>query len=469
MDRLRIIAAIVMASVGWTCRGPARPAKPPRPNVLLVVLDTTRADYLSCYGYPAPTTPHLDRLAAEGTLYRRAFATDFWTLPSHASLLTGLYPGAAGATSETSQLPAAAVTLAERLRQAGYATGAVVRNAWLSEERGFAQGFDDFVESWRGDDEVSELVGEHAAVDAATAWLEEHVGGPSFLFVNLNIAHLPYTPAEELRRRFAAREWPPEQLARAQEVQGGWAHLTGTTPLGETDFLLLRELYAAEVAQADELAGRLLDALRQGGTIDDTLVIVTSDHGENLGEHGLIDHVNSMYDTTLRVPLLVRYPPRFAAGSVVDDLVSLVDVVPTVLDACGLTEGLDVTRSLGRRDRRRRRAVFAENARPLHGIERLRRYFPHFDATVIDHRLRVIRTERHKLIWKVGTAAELFDLEADPGETVDLADTRQELRNELLAALREWTLGLEMPGAVERFESRDAEALERLRALGYVE
>ena len=128
------------------------------PNILLVVLDTTRADYFSCYGHPKQTTPNIDKLAAGGIRFNHAFATDFWTLPSHASLFTGLYPTEAEATTITNQLPEHNLTLAERLHDAAYRTGAVVYNPWISKERGFAQGFDDFVEEWREEngDEVSQ-------------------------------------------------------------------------------------------------------------------------------------------------------------------------------------------------------------------------------------------------------------------------------------------------------------------------
>lgn len=445
-----------------------------RPNVLLVVLDTTRADYLSSYGHPRPTTPRLDRLAAEGTLYLRAYATSFWTLPSHASLLTGLYPSVAGATSETNHLPADAETLAELLRGAGYRTGAVIRNAWISEERGFGQGFDDFIEAWRGEGSSPGPEAEQAAVDAAVAWLEEREAteGPFFLLVNLNVAHLPYLPPEDSRRRFSSEPWPPERVARLMEIKGGWQHLAGELPLDDTDYRILRQLYAAEVATADELVGQILDALEDDGRLDDTLVIVTSDHGENLGEHGMIDHMLSMYDTTTRVPLIIRYPERFEAGAREEDLVSLVDIVPTVLDVCSLIEARDpehLRSSLASSERVRRPAVFAENARPINGIERLRRWFPHFDATRIDHAMRMIRTDRFKLVWRVNVAASLFDLERDPGETVDVAGERRELRDDLLAALRRWALSLDARAGSGPFESRDRESLEQLRSLGYLE
>ena len=204
--------------------------------------------------------------------------------------------------------------------------------------------------------------------------------------------------------------------------------------------------------------------------LDQTLVIVTSDHGENIGDHGMIDHFNSMFDSTIRVPLICRFPSRFAPDVRVDDPVSLVDLAPTVLDVCGVLESGDVmlSRSLCDREARVPDSVFAENGRPINAVRLLQR-FPDFDVSTIDHEMRAVRTGRHKLVWKVGKAAELYDLVEDPQEAMDIGGIDRELRNTLLLTLREWVAGLDTslrPGA---FSSRDRENLERLRALGYVE
>jgi len=443
-----------------------------RPNVLLVVLDTVRADALSCYGNPRPTTPELDQLAGEGTRFDNAYATCFWTLPSHASLLTGLYPSEAGATSETNHLPERVTTLAERLAAAGYRTSAVVRNAWISVERGFGQGFEEFVEDWRGDT-GHEADEEGAAVERAMEWIRDRggTGEPWFLFVNLNVAHLPYNPPEPFRSRFASEEWPQATVDRLMKIDGGWGHLAGGLHLDEADFRILRDLYEVEVSIADEHVGRLLDAIRDSGVLEQTLVIVTADHGENLGDHRLIDHVYSLFDSTVRVPMIVRYPQRFAAGGVVSDAVSLIDVVPTVLDVTGIPTVDDGLEGFAMDDPGigERPAVFAENGRPINGIRLLVKWFPDFDTAAIDHQMRMIRSGDIKLIWKADVSAELFDLESDPGELVDLAPDRPDLRNQMLSDLRSWSLGVEPRVPPQAFESRDRESLERLRALGYVE
>ncbi len=189
-----------------------------RPNILLVVLDTARADYFSCYGHERPTTPSVDQLAEGGVRFEHAYATDFWTLPSHASLLTGLYPTEAQATSETNHLPDSVTTLAERLHVCGYRTGAVVCNAWVSRERGFARGFEDFTEMWREPKRplCAEKPGlsEQEAVDRAVTWMDARTQerAPFFLFVNFNVAHMPYRPPQDFWKQFATREWPGVRL-----------------------------------------------------------------------------------------------------------------------------------------------------------------------------------------------------------------------------------------------------------------
>jgi len=469
----RASAGLLSTLLVVACGG-GRGVEPPsvRPNVLLVVLDTVRADALSCYGNPRPTTPILDQLAADGTRFVAAYASCFWTLPSHASLLTGHYPSAAGATSETNHLPATATTLAEHLAKAGYRTAAVVRNPWISAERGFDQGFEEFLEDWR-DDVASEAEEERAAAATAASLMDGLAAGdaPFFLFVNLNIAHMPYTPPESTFAGFASERWPEPKIARLRSIKGGWGHLAGALRLDDADFRILRDLYEAEVAVADELVGELIEALGTLGLLDRTLVVVTSDHGENLGDHGMIDHVYSMFDTTVRVPLIVRYPTRFAAGGEVDELSSLIDIVPTVLDACGVeADGAEFAgMPLGERAAAASSAVFAENGRPINGLRLLRQEFPEFDAAALDHRIRMIRSGSHKLIWKTGVSAELFDLATDPGEQQDVESALPELRDRLLGELRAWSLGVEPRQPPGAFESRDQESLERLRALGYVE
>jgi len=449
---------------------------PRKPNVLLVVLDTARAHSFTCYGLDRPTSPRLDELCTQGTLYRKAFSTDFWTLPSHASLLTGLYPTETQATSETNFLPAGIPTLAERLQAHGYRTGAIVRNPWVSQERGFNKGFQDFVDIWRIQElskfDMTDRQAEQGAVDASIAWMtRENPSAPFFHFLNLNIAHMPYDPQADIRKRFLTQQCPPDQLDRLMDVKGMWSHLAGALELSETDLRIMRELYEAEIFLADDFVGQLVDALVESKILDDTVVIVTSDHGENIGEHGMIDHLLSMYDTTLHVPLIVRYPERFQSGSISDDLISLIDIAPTVLDVCGVPEEDCEYHgrwgSLCNPERLKRDFVVAENDRPVNGVKLLNAQFPEFDTEAINCPIRTIRTHQHKLIWHVDKRVELYDLENDPAELDDVAASEPEVRDELLAQLKEWMASVAVERKAEMFQSQDSETIRQLRSLGY--
>jgi arylsulfatase A-like enzyme len=470
MRRTSIGSGVLAALVAWAVGCSAANA-PSRPNVVIAVLDTTRTDVLSSYGNPVPTTPHLDRLAGEGVRFTRAYATDFWTLPSHASLFTGQYPSVHRATSETNRLPSRMETLAEVLRRAGYRTGAFVSNPWVSQERGFAQGFENFQEVWRPRPDLPP--GDRGGLELARRFVRNRAARdePFLLFLNFNTAHMPYAPDPGALEALHPRPFEAHRRERLEKLVGLWGLIAGREVLDEGDFEVLRALYEAEIATVDSLLGELVEELRAQDLLDETLVVVTSDHGENLGEHGLIDHMLSMYEATIRVPLVLRYPERIAAGLVDDRLASLVDVAPTILDACGLPADAlgGPGRSLLDPDREPPAFVVAENERPVNGVDLLSRAFPDFDTTEIDRPMRMLRTPRHKLIWRGGGRVELFDVERDPGEENDLAESLPELTGQLQALLDAWMADHRTEEATPRFESQDGESLERLRALGYID
>lgn len=477
------LAALALAVVAAMPVPAPAPAGTPRrggpPDLVLVVLDTVRADALSAYGNARPTSPNIDRLAAEGVRFSHAYSTTFWTLPSHASLLTGLHPSEHGATSETNHLPGAVTTLAETLRAEGYRTAAWVSNPWLEAERGFAQGFEQYGELWREALRGGTVALDREGVRRAIGFIEGRAPGsaPFFLFLNLNSAHLPYSPDPLRLVELAPAPRSPDRVARLRRVRGMWASLAGVADLDAEDFAILRDLYEAEVWMLDELVGKLVDVLRARGVLDETLVIVTADHGENLGEHGMIDHLLSLYETTTRVPLLMRHPPSIPAGRVDEALVSIVGVVPTVLDVVGVGSGdpAITARSLVRPERERDEFVVAENERPMLAMETMRLHFPDYDTAAIDSRMRMLRTRDHKLIWRESGPEELFDLRSDPGEEQNLAESHPELLRRLESGLQAWMA--EHADAAPRvesgerapFDSADPHALEELRALGYLE
>lgn len=452
-----------------------------KPNVLLIVLDTARGDRFSCMGYKRNTSPNIDRIFAEGTIFENAYSTACWTLPSHASLFTGLYPTQAGATSETLQLPAFNETLAQTLQKAKYKTAAFVCNSWISEERGFASGFDEYHEMWRKSEWTGTAaavpIAELAATEKILAWLNHRQTNtsPFFMFVNLNCVHLPYAPPDPFLSKFLAGKYDNEDIEKAASVRSMWTYLAGKLKLGEKDFQIMSDLYDGEVAFADYCVGRIVKQVEKLQILDDTIVILTSDHGENLGEHGRIDHHICMYETTLHIPLMIRYPAGFKAAGRISDLVGITDIAPTILDLCNIKKsGMERLKiadtSLAAGSRKRREFVVAGNERPLMGIGLMKERHPEFDTSLIDYRMRAIRNHNHKLIWNINVGAELYDLRTDSGELNDLADEKVGIRNELNAKLIGWMNQHPPSQKVQPLlKGRDKESLNILRSLGYIE
>ena len=330
------------------------------PNVIVLLLDTARAQNFSCYGYERPTTPYIDALATESVLYEQAIATGCWSLPSQVSLLTGMFPAKHGAHELHLSYDHAYPLLPEVLQTAGYRTLGVSPNGWMSDEFGVTHGFDTYLQLWQGwptrRPPASEASGPIAPLlrrlnrlysryvfprrnrsRHVNRHIEKLLGTapePFFLYAIYWDVHLPYYP----RGRHATRWLPPGiSESQAQQVnRNSIRYFADLTPMSEADFDILRACYDGALATIDEDVGTLVEHLRQRGILDRTLLIVTSDHGENLGDHGLMSHAYSLHDTLLHVPLLIRYPERFPAGLRVPHQVQLTDLFPTVLDVLQL-------------------------------------------------------------------------------------------------------------------------------------
>lgn len=336
-----------IAARSWLDRAPESVS--PRaglPNILLIVLDTVRSDDLSAYGYELPTTPRLEEVAAAGALFEAAYATAPWTLTSHVSLFTGLFPGDTPADWSV-PFRGEGETLAEWLGAQGYETGGFAANLlYLTREMGLSRGFDHYEDypiswqmvasssllgrrvatrilRWLGSDQ--KLVRKHASDlgERVLEWVDGREG-PYFAFVNFMDAHAPYLPPEPFRGEFGPeRSWrAPADLAR----RGGWTR---------EEQAVERAAYDAAIAYLDAQVGSMLDSLSRSGSLDETIVIITSDHGEQFGEKGVMDHGNSLYRTVLEVPLIIRFPGTVPEGVRVPRAVSLRDVPRTIADLVG--------------------------------------------------------------------------------------------------------------------------------------
>jgi arylsulfatase A-like enzyme len=432
------------------------------PNLLLVVLDTARGDAVT----EAPT-PTLDRLAAQGVRFTQARSTSAWTVPAHGSLFTGLYPSRHGAHHEHPFLLEDRVTLAELLAPT-HEGAAFSENVHIGPGRGFHRGFDHFEETWR-------LPGGYGrrppTIERVARWLEgrDDPDRPFHLFVNLMDPHLPYDPPGP----FAPHPEGPEAerllaLARFNEWDARMV-IAGRASLGRLELDWLRRLYLGEVAFVDARLGSLVGILRDRGELHRTLVVVVSDHGENIGEHGLMEHQFSLHETLLRIPMVWWLPGVFEGGIERNDPVQLVDVAPTVLDALFVpSEGrprMEGVSLLQGRPLANRRLV-AEYMRPIEQRPRFAEIAPELDFDPFERRLEAVIHGHLKLLVKEGEEPRLYDLDVDPGELQDVAAERQETVAELLAWLEGWRGGARPVTAPPPIEL-DEEAVRRLRSLGY--
>jgi arylsulfatase A-like enzyme len=468
---------------------PALRSPETRPNILLIVLDTVRRDRLSAYGYSRPTTTELDAFAEDAIRYTNFYATSCWTVPSHASLFTGLYPIAHRATQERVKLDARFATLAEILRNAGYQTWGASGNPWMSPRVNLSQGFQTFIETWRSDLETGLPRPEerpHPANAAFERFLERSTRDrPFFAFINYMDAHTPYAPPEPYPSLFLESE---SDWARASEIAHiKWNEYYRGRPYTERDLTILSNLYDAAVAYLSSEIGRLLRSTKRRGLYDDTLILITADHGEHFGENHLLGHAFGLYNTTVRIPLMIRLPGGERAGELDHRKGQLVDLFSTILNAAGVDpsafahRGVDL---LAPRTAPARESIFSEYYYPRQVLwqfkpEELERQAEQLKPYL--RRLRAIERYGHRLIWSSNGRHELYDLNADPGETRNLLDPEHhtEVADEFLDLLtRELETYVPGLGSQLHFEpdsaasnpsaELDDETLEALRAVGYV-
>jgi len=397
--------------------------------VVLITIDTVRADHLGCYGYRRIETPSIDQLASEGLRFEHAYAQVPLTFPSHAVILTGTYPMFNGVLDLTSTgLNPTLPTLAEILRQNGYRTAAFVSSFVLDSMWGLNRGFevyDDEVVSERGADFGPFLPERHGdrTMDRVLAWLDSHADQPFFLWVHLYDPHSPYRPPEPYFSRYAGH------------------------------------LYDGEIAFDDAQLGRLFTRLRQVNLYERTLLVLASDHGEGLGEHGEAEHGFFLYNATLHVPLILKLPGPSSGSRDITDPAGLVDVAPTIAALCGIPRHF--TRSF--------------QGHPLAGIQEhpgthpaapvyAESYYPR--SAFGWHELRAIISPPYKYID--APRAELYDLEHDADEKLNLAASHSavaaELREQLKALEKRYASASPFPDSAPL----DPETLEKLRSLGYV-
>ena len=417
------VAALLALATLPACRREGQ-----RPNVLLITIDTLRADRLGCYGYGLAHTPAVDGLARDGVRCTDAATSAPITLPAHTSIMTGLYPPAHGVRDNGNYtLGPEATTLAERLKPAGWRTGAFVSAAVLARRYGLDQGFDVYDDDlWAEDEPEMFMIRERPAArtaDRALAWLEEgqKTRQPFFLWVHFFDPHQPYN-------------------LRSFDL----AAMTATP-------------YDAEIAEADRGVGRLIDWLREHGQLDDTLVVLTADHGESLGEHGEPTHGVFIYDATIHVPLIWRLPRVFPPGTRYDGPVRHIDIVPTILAILGLpgretTQGTDLLGALQKRTPPPDLTQYSEARLAEEGFGMA----PLFG----------VRHDGRK--WIQAPHPELYDLRGDPGELRNLYPEEPAAARPLEGALEAVVTDSKGRALTAPTREIDRETEDMLRALGYL-
>lgn len=454
--------AAVVVLLGTVLGRKGRPIE----RIVLVTLDTLRADHVGCYGYPRDTTPFLDRFAAEGVRFEHAYAIMSTTSPAHASIFTGLYPGEHGVLKNGHVLDESFVTMAELMRGMGYRTAAFVSTDVHFKAGQMDQGFEVLDEPWIRDFGLGYRRGD-ATVDRAIEWLETCRSDDAiFLWVHLFDPHTPCHP-------------PPEYLKR---VSGdGEAHAKFLTeehrvdmPFFDNDVSkMMRTIndYDAEVLLADEQTKRLYRYFAAARLDTKSLWIVIADHGEGLGNHAFREHGKHLYVEQIHVPLLFRFSDGRLKGSVVDGIVEQVDVLPTLLELVGEAAKETSGRSFagllapGNGKRSHRKTAFAQRRQydPLDRPEDVEET----DANYEEGEKYSLQDSTFKYILRTEGPDEFYNSETDPYEIDNLAGKGMEEEEKLRAALMEKIAGLK--GMGRKAKLADRETLDKLRAIGYIQ
>jgi len=432
------VGAALAGVVGLACGPSGPPAGGARPDIVLVVIDTLRADHLPSYGYARETAPRIARLAAEGVLFERVIAPSSWTKTSMASLFTSRDPDRHGVRRGTDVLPETLATLAQTLRQGGYRTVGINANPWLVADFAFDRGFDVY---------ESPIWSDARALNQRALELASEGPRPVFLYVHYMDVHAPYRPEarffEEAPLPLPGGERLPDaELERLYRKEG--LDAPGVA-------LRVRRLYDAEIRATDAALGELLDGLEERALLANAVVAVTSDHGEGFREHGTTEHGWNFYPEVYAVPLVIRAPGRMPVGERIAAQVRSIDLAPSLLELAGLEPPAGFEGE----------SLVARGGAPLRdrvaiGAIGQNDYLPDRDYVAVVSPDRLYIRERRS------GEVELYDLRSDPGAQRNLgADHPDAKRLAELVPTEQAPTPKQLP--------LDPEARERLRELGYVD
>ncbi len=502
-----------------------------RPNIVLVVMDTQRVDRLGCYGYGRQTSPRLDAFAADATVFENCTSPAIWTLPAHASMFTGLFPSEHGANWGHTWVAEEFTTVTQLLAEAGYQTMALTNNLWIGPSTNLSRGFDGYIqplllhnvrsnglaklllEALYPGGHVGKWLGVATAQDDGAKYTNQLLERflrqrdrhrPFFLFVNYMEAHAPYVPHLPYKKLFI----------EPADIDGSYRHawwskrpefcLLKRDCFTPAQLELLNDTYNAETRLQDDYLGGLLAMLAEHVSVDDTLIIVTADHGECLGDHHIIGHAWCVYETLAHVPLIIRYPKRLKPGRRADP-VQTVDLFPTMLDALygrtgptqstfgrSLLDPTDATSGPSTASATPAAATTSPSTAPTDGpslptgrvvvveymapydvkLDQAQKIDSRFDRAPFEGVLRAVRQGPWKYIVASNGREELYNVAEDPREASNLITSHRPIADHLAKQLSEWLAASKPYQAPERLAGKqqlDEETRSRLRGLGYIQ
>lgn len=499
------------------------------PNIILIVMDTVRVDHLSSYGYHLKTSPNIDKIAEQGVLFENAFSTATWSPPAHASIFTGKYPSYHKTLGTNLYLARDNVTIAEILKANGYSTMGITNCALLGAGTGFERGFQKFVEpsgyvslELRKRARTLSIILDpliHAPKDFARTLVfgpdgnnirtneiikgfiktRQVSGKPFFLFVNYFNCHAPYDPPRPFKEKFCDGFTEPrlyitellweKLLGKEREkivnrnldmtrlkyiasvnAEARFAFIAGGLQISEEEWEVIRSWYDGEIAYLDHCIGEITNFLCNEGLFENTLIIITADHGENFGEHGLAGHNFALYDSLLHVPLIMSCPSLIPKRKRLAQIVSIIDIFPTVLSLCNLDVKYDVQ---GKRldpfeEREIHDFVCAEcgATERTHGINS--KIDKKLEEIEIEKGCKCIRNSTYKYILRRSTE-ELYDIRDDPREQTNIATRCPEMTRHLRRKLEQIVdISYFGPRKFLNANDKDKAMMKRLKALGYV-
>lgn len=492
------------------------------PNILLIVLDTTRAQNLSCYGYSKETSPNLERIAEEGVLFSNAISNSSWTLPAHASLFTGTYPSTHLVNNWNDKLSENLVTMAQFFRDMGYQNIAINNNSWINDQFGLERGFDVFLKMWLFFQTSNDLniisrsikhlnpirklqivtkrilkgnallnlingvygkllynrydLGGKRIVKAFENWLHRNrdIRKPFFMFINLLETHLPYKPRPDYLTRFLDDKYTLKQVKRLR--QEPLPYIVGVEKKHKNDFEILTALYDAEINYLDSLIGSIYNILSKSKLLKNTILVIVGDHGENIGEHNLMSHFYCLYDTLIHIPFIMHFPEELPKAKTHTEVVQLSDIFPTLAAIVGLENRLPKNQMEGKN-------IFTTNPSDRIAVSELLGVNPPLEVLArktgiaeselkrFDNQIIALRNRQYKYIQDSLGNEELFDITKDPYELQNIIAENPCVHQMFQKFKKSWDTRKIPTGQNYGFSETievENELLKRLEALGYL-